>query len=148
MKTIPVILLCFLAVFMVACGKDKFETKPLLKIKDYTSKNVSSGEQLRIRINYFDKEGDLSQCLFVARRVRLNLKPLGTSDNDKADILDTPLPEFPAKDKGEISFTQKWDFLKESTTENDTLVFRFAVTDKAGNASDTITSDPIVVYLP
>ena len=30
-------------------------------------------------------------------------------------------------------------------TENDTIAFRFALKDKAGNVSDTITTDPIVV---
>jgi len=33
-------------------------------------------------------------------------------------------------------------------TRNDTLVFRIAVTDKGGNKSDTLTSEPIVILLP
>ena len=52
-----------LLVGIVACGKDKFETKPKLEIKDYSSKNIfprPAGlpeEELRIRLNFFDKEG-------------------------------------------------------------------------------------------
>ncbi|MEI9910542.1 MAG: hypothetical protein WDO71_13245 [Bacteroidota bacterium] len=40
------------------------------------------------------------------------------------------------------------DFLKESVSKNDTIVFRIAVTDKAGNKSDTITTDKIVILIP
>jgi hypothetical protein len=134
-------------VLLAACGKDKFETKPLLEIKSYNSKTIAraNGNELRININYFDKEGDLSQAEFFAVRQRLNLKPL-PPNSDKADTLRYQLPKFPDKDHGEIVFQIGWqDFLKESPSENDTLVFRFAVTDRGGNKSDTITTSKLVI---
>ncbi len=147
MKAIPAIVASSVLVLLLACGKDKFETKPLLEIKDYNSREIVQGQTLEVRINYFDKEGDLGQAPFVAIRVRQNIFPLPPAQ-EKADTLRSTLPEFPDKDNGEITFRLAYDFLKESVTENDTLIFRFAVTDRAGNKSDTVNSQPIVVHLP
>jgi hypothetical protein len=146
MKTILVPLSVLLAFVLVACGKDKFETKPRIEIKSYSSKEIHQGESLRIRLNYYDKEGDLDEGTFTAIRDRLNLLPLGPVD--LADSFGSLLPKFPPKDQGEINFQIDYGRLKESTIENDTMVFRFYASDKAGNKTDTITSDKIVVYLP
>jgi hypothetical protein len=151
MKVIPVLFALSLAILVVACSKDKYETKPRLEIKDYNTKEVSRGQDLRIRLNYYDKEGDIDGAWIVGIRDRLNQFPLGPND-DRTDTFPNPnnpvyLPDFPAKDFGEITFQLPYDALKESQVENDTMVFRFAITDKAGNKSDTITSDKIVVIL-
>ena len=147
MRSLPTIFLISLVTLIIACGKDKFETKPKLEIKDYSSKDIVQGDVMTIRMNYYDKEGDLSGAPVVGIRRRLNLFPLAP-DQDKVDTFSTTLPEFPKKDNGEITFQLQFDFLKESIIENDTLVFRFAVTDLAGNKSDTITTDQIVIHLP
>jgi hypothetical protein len=146
MKMIPAFFIFSLAVLVIACGKDKFETKPKLEVKDYSTKELFQGMDLRIRLNYFDKEGDLDGAPVFGEIVRLNLFPLGPNQ-DKVDTFITTLPEFPEKDNGEISFQLPYSYLKESTVENDTLVFRFAVTDKAGNKSDTITTDKVIIHL-
>jgi len=145
MKTLAIFVFS-LAILLIACGKDKYETKPKLEIKDYSSKEIFSGMQLNIRINYFDKEGDLSQAPVIGKLRRLNVFPLPPS-LDKVDTIRTNLPEFPKNDNGEITFSLPYDFLKESTTENDTIMFRFSVTDRAGNTSDTVDSAPIVIHL-
>ena len=146
MKTFTAIFVFSLAILLIACGKDKYETKPKLEIKDYSSKEIFPGTQLTIRINYFDKEGDLSQAPMISILRRLNVFPLPPS-LDKVDTIRTNLPEFPKNDNGEITFTLPYDFLKESTTEHDTIMFRFAVTDRAGNASDTVETTPIEIRL-
>lgn len=142
MKTLPAIFIVSLTTLLIACGKDKFETKPKLEIKDYNSKEIFNGQGLRITINYFDKEGDLNDAQMIGIRERLNSIP---PNQDLADTFRTQLPDFPAKDNGEISFELPYGSLNEDTGQNDTIVFRFAVTDKAGNKSDTITSDQIVI---
>ncbi len=142
MKTLPVIFVFSLATLIVACGKDKFETKPRLEIKDYSSKEIFNGQGLRIRINFFDKEGDLNDAQMIGIRERLNSIP---PNQDKSDTFRAQLPDFPAKENGEIVFELNYDALSEDANRNDTMVFRFAVTDRAGNKSDTITSDQIVV---
>ena len=136
-----------LLVILFGCGKDKFETKPRLEIKAYSDKDIFQGQSLRIRLNYFDKEGDLNGAPVIGILRRLNQIPLGPLQ-DKVDTFRKTLPDFPSKDNGEISFELPFDFLKESLVENDTIMFRFAVEDLAGNKSDTVDSDPVVVHLP
>jgi len=153
MKTFPAIFILSLATLLIACGKDKYETKPRLEIKEYSSREIFGppapgqlGDVLTIRLNYFDKEGDLSRAPVIAILKRLNIFPLAPGQ-DKVDTISTNLPEFPKYDDGEITFTLPYDFLKESTLENDTILFRFAVTDRAGNKSDTVDTSPIVIHL-
>jgi hypothetical protein len=134
---------------LFSCDKDKFETRPRIEVKSYSSKEIAQHGILTIRLNYYDKEGDLGTGPFWAARYRLNALPLGSSDADRADTLTYALPEFPARDVGEIFLRLEYDnFLKESFSQNDTIFFRIAVEDKAGNKSDTINTDPIVILLP
>jgi hypothetical protein len=147
MKTLPLIFFVAVGILLVACGKDKFETKPRLEVKDYSSKEIHQGENLRIRLNYFDKEGDLSEAPVIGILKRLNLFPIPPAQ-DKVDTFRNNLPEFPKNDNGEIAFELPYDFLKESTVENDTIMFRFAVTDRGGHSSDTIETAPLVILLP
>jgi len=144
MKTIPAIMLISLTLLIVACGKDKFETTPRLEIVDYSSKEIFPGDVLRIRVNYFDKEGDLDEAPFTSIIRRQNLFPAGI------DLIDTfiyALPTFPPKDKGEITFQLPYGSLKESLVENDTLLFRFSVADREGHQSDTVISEIVVIHL-
>jgi len=147
MKLIPVSFIVSVALLVAACGKDKFETKPRLEIKDYNTKEVGPGTTLRIRLNFFDKEGDLNQAPFTAIIRRQNQLPLDPTQ-DKTDTLFYTLPDFPPKDNGEINYTLEYGFLKESTVENDTIHIRFSVADKKGNLSDTVVSDQLVILLP
>jgi hypothetical protein len=142
MRTLPAIFVLSLVILLIACGKDKFETKPKLEIKDYNTKELFQGQDLRIRINYFDKEGDLNNAPIIGIRERLNVFPVFL---DLADTFRVLLPDFPAKDNGEISFQLPYGDLFEGSVEDDTIRFRFAVTDVAGNKSDTITSDVLVI---
>lgn len=149
MKAFLVVAVCAILI-LVACSKNKFETTPKIEIKSYNTKIVPVGGRLVILMNYFDKEGDLGTGGFWAARYRSNLLPLPPL-NDKADTLDSAhgysLPDFPNKDKGEISLELDYSFLKESLSENDTIFFRIAITDKEGNESDTLTTDKIVILL-
>jgi hypothetical protein len=145
MKTFLVSVLVLGLITLIACNKDKFQTKPRLEVKDYSSKEIYPNDKLVIRLNYFDKEGDLDSITGIINRI--NILPLSPGQ-DKADYIRNKLPEFPAKDFGEITMQLDYGFLKESTVENDTLIFRFTARDKAGNTSDTINTDKIVIHLP
>src|SRR3954468_15408806 len=87
-------------VLMVACNKDKFQTKPQITVSDYNSKEISQGGNLEVRLNYTDKEGDVGQGAFFGARLRQNIRPLAGSDNDQLDTLRYSLPEMPNIDKG------------------------------------------------
>lgn len=145
MKTFLAFTIVLSVVLLAACGKDKFETKPDLEFVDY-NKIVDSAGILKFRINYFDKEGDLSQAPFTAVRVRLNKFP--PPSPILADVYNSNLPEFPEKNKAEITFQLGYSSLDESINQNDSMLFKFVVTDKAGNMSDTLTSDLIVARKP
>lgn len=133
------------AILLAACNKDKFETTPLIEIKDYNSKEISQGEQLVLRINYYDKQGDLSESPLTYIRVRTNGTPIpNPNDNDKVDTIYTGLPVFPAKNTGEINLRVDYNFMDEDPGRNDTMFFRIMVIDKAGNKSDTINTASVV----
>ena len=133
------------AILLLACNKDKFQTKPQITISDYNSKEISQGDELEVRLNYTDKEGDVGQGSFFGARLRQNKRPLAGSDNDQLDTLRYSLPEMPNIDKGVIVMKLDYNFLKESLTENDTVVFRIAIKDRGGNASDTLTTDKLII---
>lgn len=147
MKTFCAIAICLSAILFAACSKDKFETKPKIEFAEYT-KIVDPGGQFSARINYYDKEGDLNGGTLVALRVRLNNNPPIAPGEYKAEVYPYTLPNFPSKDKAEILFQLPYFSLDETLVRNDTCLFKFVVTDKAGNASDTLVSDVIVARQP
>jgi len=148
MKLVPVLLAITVSLIVFACGKDKFETKPLIEVRSISSKELPQNGVLTIKLDFFDKEGDLGNGDFFAAKLRLNQLPLGTSSPDLVDTFYYTLPDFQPRDKGEISLQLDYNRLKESINENDTIMFRLAVTDAAGNKSDTINTEPIVILLP
>jgi hypothetical protein len=146
MKRIPVLAILSLAVLIAACSKDKFQTKPRIEVKSYSSKEIPRNGTLILRLNYFDKEGDIGEGHFYLFRQRTNKIP---ANAEKPDILNYTLPVFTNKDQGEIRLDlQEVNFLSEDTRQNDTMFFKIAVTDRAGNTSDTLVTDQIVVLLP
>jgi hypothetical protein len=145
MKIFPFILILSFSVIVVACTKDKFQSKPLLEFQEY-DRTVDPGQILKFRINYFDKEGDLNGAPLIAINQTLNNFP--PPPNVLVDTFNYSLPQFPAKDKAEITFELNYSRLKESSSQNDTIQFRFAVTDLAGNKSDTLVSDIIILRQP
>src|SRR5690242_17258571 len=84
------------ALLLAACGKDKFESKPHLKIKSVNTHEVAANQTLSVLLEFTDKEGDVSDSFLIIRQ-RLNQNgPL------LMDPLPYKLPEFPATSKGEI----------------------------------------------
>ena len=126
---------------LASCGKGSFETKPQIKIKSISGNVVPVNGNLNINLSYTDKEGDLSEGIIFYKPKRLNIRPYTP---DYVPVTST-LPEYPKNPEGEIQLTFLWQNLHKSDQENDTISIRFAVTDKAGHASDTITTDKIVI---
>ena len=113
MRLIPVIAMIVFACYLVSCSKDKFQTTPLIEVKDYNSKTVPRNGSLVIRLNYFDKEGDLGKGTMYVFRNRLNKIP-PTPALDRGDELTYTIPEFNDRDKGELRLTlNEVDFLSE-----------------------------------
>jgi hypothetical protein len=133
-----------LIICIVACSKDKFQTKPQIKIKSINSSVIPVNGQLAITLEFTDKEGDLGNDSLLSIRKRLNLNPLpgGTAG---VDTIYNTIPEFPDKNKGEITLRFNWNYLHQSDVENDTISFKLVAMDRGGNSSDTITTEKIVI---
>lgn len=133
-------------VLFLACSKDKFQTKPQISIKAYSNKSreVTPNQNLDITFSYTDKEGDIGTGRLLYYPTRLNIIPLANGDKYLDSVI-YQIPDLPDYDKGDINFAMRWNDFHKSDTENDTLLIKFQVEDRAGNRSDTISSDVLVV---
>jgi hypothetical protein len=150
MKTVLFALL--VTALFITCGKDKFQTKPQLRIKSISPKTVPLNGSIIFRIEFTDKEGDVQDSFFV-KKVRLNKRVVPTN----LDSFWALIPDFPKSQKGDIVVTLGYQSIISAVSpptipgsnppkkENDTLVVKFLAIDNADNKSDTITSDPIIV---
>ncbi|MFN2457541.1 MAG: hypothetical protein ABR502_05015 [Chitinophagaceae bacterium] len=145
------ILIFFIFLVLVACDKDKFETKPQIKIVSVSRNVVPKGGDLRFLLKFTDKEGDVDDSLFVIRQ-RLNRRAPVTARPSPYGV-----PEFPNQTTGQIQVTLDYNLgitfaitpirIAGTIDQNqpDTMRFKFVLKDKAGNVSDTATSDNIIV---
>lgn len=148
MKTIITVAV-IIALAIIACGKDRFQTVPQLKLKSRNTDVVEPNDPLRLNIEFTDKEGDVSDSLIIVRQ-RLNMR-------GRIQLAPSPykIPDFPKTDKGEFEVTLAYQFglifgltpisLPGSLKEIDTLRLKIVARDKAGNKSDTLVVDNVYV---
>ena len=141
------ILVSILAAGLLAgCSKDKYNTKPLLVFKSVSANVVPNGGSLRFEFELFDKEGDISDTFYI-KKIRIN-KLVKTTIRDNVKLA---FPKVPNTSKGivELNLTYQNYLISAinpgNPSQNDTLIFKFVIRDKAKNVSDTVTSDPIVI---
>ncbi|TCJ12022.1 hypothetical protein EPD60_15810 [Flaviaesturariibacter flavus] len=156
-------LLSFLTIALVAgCSKGKLETKPKLELVSTSDLFVPLPTQenpsgLRVVLGFLDKEGDAGDSLII-RRVRTNRRqgcdPQGSGICTLRDTIKMKIPDFPQNSKGEFEINFRHADLVSSFAppvgaggrkEPDTLVYRFVVRDRAGNKSDTLVLENVVV---
>jgi len=151
MKT-RICLALIIIVGMIACGKDKFETKPQLTLRSKSPDVVPVNGTLRLNVEYTDKEGDVSDSLFIVRQ-RLNVRGPVQLPQSPYDV-----PDFPHTDKGEFEISLEYQFglifglpplripgTNPAKNEIDTLRLKIVAKDKAGNKSDTLVVDNVYV---
>lgn len=146
-------LLTIIIILAVSCGKDKFLTKPTIRIKSINTEYVPLNGNLIITLECTDKEGDVQDSVIIIKR-RLNRRVVPTL----RDTLRFLFPRFPATPRTEIVATLDYQTMISALNppiipgsnppqkELDTLVLKLAVRDKAGNVSDTLTTNQIFVY--
>jgi len=137
---------------LVACDKDKFETKPQLTLKSINTNEVPYNGNLVVTLEFTDKEGDVNDSLFVIRE-RLNVRGPFVAAPSPFKI-----PNFPERNQGEMQIN--FDFQTQlisglpsiripgtvpSQYEPDSLILKFVARDKEGNLSDTLTVNDIFV---
>lgn len=147
-----ILVLGLLVAVMVGCNKDKFQTKPQIKIKSTNTDIVPQNGTLRVTLEFTDKEGDVSDSLIIVRE-RLNRK---------SPVMPSPspykIPSFPNTQEGEIEVDLDFQAglifgipaipipgTSPRQYEPDTMNLKFVVSDKAGNKSDTASLGVIVI---
>lgn len=153
MKFILFVLTAFV-VTVIACNKDKFLTKPTIKIKSLNTEFVPLNGNLIITLECTDKEGDVQDSLIIIKR-RLNGRVVTTL----RDTIRYKFPVFPNTPRTEIVATLDYqnDIISAQSPPNipgtnppqkelDTLILKLAVRDRAGHTSDTITTNRIIVF--
>ncbi len=128
-------------IFLASCQKG-LTTKPQLTIQSITTVIPVNGE-FNATIKFEDKQGDVGGGTFASVIVPTNVLPPPNGTNLTSVILDT-VPDFPNNSTGQIFVTLPANSFEEQTLRNDTLIMKFVVTDRAGNRSDTVTSQMIV----
>jgi hypothetical protein len=148
-KLLTIVLMVLL---FAACGKDKFQTKPSLKIKSISGNIVPVNSAIRFTLEFTDKEGDVYDSIFV-KKIRLNKRVVTTL----RDSFGFAIPEFPNAPKGEIDLTLDFQSALSALNppniigsnppkkEPDSLLFKFYVQDKKKNKSDTVTTEMIQI---
>ncbi|OQP38706.1 hypothetical protein A4H97_18480 [Niastella yeongjuensis] len=143
--------LSFALLLVVACSKDKFQTKPSIEIKSISPNPLPKGGNLIIDLEYTDKEGDLAtDSAIYIRKIRINQRPVGQTVRDSFWM---PLPgEIPNNTKGTVRLTLDWENYAKSAANPpgnppppDSLIFRISMRDASKNASDTVESGLIIV---
>jgi len=138
---------------LMACNKNKFQTSPQISIKSINPKVVPIGGNMEITLSYTDKEGDISDTLFI-KKIRLNKQTTATI----RDSLRYKIPDFPNYDKGEIGLSLQYEnHLKSAiqapdipgsnplAKQPDTLNIKIWIHDKAGNVSDTVSTGQVII---
>lgn len=152
MKIHRVLLVLLCVCIFTTCSKNKFTTKPQLKIKSVNTDVVPLNGSITFRIEFTDKEGDPKDSLIVVKQ-RLNKRVVPTI----RDVLSYIPPTFPDSKKGEFDLTLDYQTILSAISpptipgsnppqkEADTLVVKFVSRDSKGNKSDTVSSGQIIV---
>ena len=147
MKRRSIYALCIISTILAiaACSKDKFQTKPTISVKEINSTEITTGGTLRITLECTDKEGDEGGGQLTYIRVRTNSTSIpDPTNNDKADTAFATVPDFPTKDKVEMTLDIPYNFLDEDPFLSDTMFFKLTLRDRGNNQSDTISTAQIV----
>lgn len=142
-------LFAFAFLVLCSCGKDKLDTKPSIKIKSVSSNFVPNGFGLSVDLEFADKEGDISNSLFV-QKTRTNVRTTATI----RDTFSLIVPEFTVTSRGNIrvNLTYQNHLISAISPpgtppnfDDDTLTLRFVLRDLAGNVSDTASAGTIII---
>ena len=140
------ILLASISLLIISCNKDKFTTVPQLKYKSANITDVFPGDVLQMKLSFTDKEGDLDGLIYVQQ---YSINCTRTKFEDSLAI-----PKFPSTSNSDGEIVVSYGYrvppsLVEPQCNDvklDTCFFRFAIKDKAGNRSDTVQSEAIVLH--
>lgn len=139
-KIFPFILLAFLA---NSCGKESIQSKPSLKVNSISSSKLFAGDDLQVRLQLTDLEGDFLDTIWIKKT---------TTSCTRSNFTDSSLFKIPSdlprtkNFSAELILTLNYSVVLQPRCFNsDTTTFRFWVKDKKGNKSDTAKTAPIII---
>ncbi|GAA4333036.1 hypothetical protein [Flaviaesturariibacter amylovorans] len=142
-----------LALLLAGCNKDKFQTKPQLKLISVSNNPVDLQSLLQLDLEFTDKEGDVTDSIFVTKVWKNR-----TQNNPVASMkLEFSVPDFPKTQSGRIIVGLSNPDLQAASAprnqtgtpygkETDTLDLRIVVKDAQDNKSDTLVVPNIYVF--
>ena len=146
-----------LAAVFAGCSKDKYTTKPQVKIEsikmgDVFSSAAGPAKYIEFNLTVTDKEGDAQgEIIFDKLNAPLPACQLNTIITDDAYII----PDFPGEANQKINVKVKFSNRtitgygtlsdNQCTTEPHIAIFRFRVVDKSGDTSNVVQSEPITL---
>ncbi len=148
MKTKLLILLAIPVIFY-GCTKDSYTSAPQISIKSINSSKLSTGDLLLIDINFTDKEGDISDTLWIQKFSRTCPNTAGVQFTSANKV-----PDFTATSnlKGvlEVGYAYNsningYNTISGCGNKNDTAYFKIWLKDLANHVSDTIITSNIIL---
>lgn len=143
-----ILLIATLAFTLASCDKDKFETVPKVEITSFGPSEVVKGNLIKLFATVTDKEGDVQDSVVVARKI-FNGNTLLTVDTVRSNL---EALNVPSRQTIEIEITYLYGELRPELApiQNGVNVDRnyalgIYVKDKAGNRSQYVESDKIVL---
>ena len=142
-----IIIIAIVSFIFFSCKKESFSSTPALTYKSVNTTQLYPDQIIKFYLGFTDAEGDVIDTLYV-QKVSLNCAASNFSDRSR-------IPVFPTSKNlsGEIlvSYSNGIDNPGYNTVAsrcdyNDSCYFRFMLKDRAGNKSDTIKSETIVIY--
>jgi hypothetical protein len=136
----------------VSCNKDKFNTKPTLKFKGTNKTSYTRGDRIQLSLEATDKEGDLSDSLFIFK-INRNCQGIPSTSRDTLRLF-YKMPAFPTNTNLTIPIEVNFGYQVQPdnlaissfcSNRNDSCRFRFVIKDKAKNVSDTVDSPELVL---
>ena len=128
-----------------SCSKKDLTSSPTLRFKSVNTTELHQQGLINFTLSFTDGPGNLLDSVYVQELV-----PNCPSSNIDGYF---PIPAFPTSknQKGDIVVTFGYNVsgytsISPQCQENDTAVFRFAIRDINKNASDTVSSPPIILY--
>jgi hypothetical protein len=140
------LLIGLLVLFLISCGKDKFQSEPQLTLNKVSSTLIPVGFDLQVNMRLTDQEGDFNDVIYVQKI---------TTRCPNSNFVDSMLYRIP----GDVPRSTKFDAevivtfayalgLQPQCTQPDTAVFSFWMKDAANHVSDTVHTPPIVILRP
>jgi hypothetical protein len=139
-KISPLIITVF---FMTACEKTSMQSKPVLKINSISSSQISAGDDLQIKLQLSDQEGDFLDTIWFKKTTTRCLR----SNFTDSSLLQIPTDLPRTKNfSGELVITLNYSVaLQPRCFSSDTAVFSFWMKDEKGNKSDTVKTSSIII---